>query len=70
VYSLDYIIEENWYVNSPGGTEFVLPLTVGYASVAQSDRPAINIVLDLGVDVYTTSLPSQPNTYWLPALLP
>lgn len=65
-YTLDYLIEENWYVISAGGTEFVLPLQVGYASAVQSIRPAVNIVLDLGVDIYTQTLPSQPSSYWLP----
>jgi hypothetical protein len=69
VYSLDFVIEENYYQVFPDTTKIVLPLTLGWASAPQSLRKAINVVLDLGVDVYTFTLPPSPTGYWLPPSL-
>jgi len=69
-YSLDYIIQDSYYRINPDPTHIPLDIQVGWASSSQTLRSAINIVLDLGVDIFTFPLAAAPPGYWLPTSLP
>lgn len=66
VYSLDFLVEYNYYINFSGDTEKVLPIQLGWASAAQTLRPSINIVFALGTVIVPFDMPPQPSSYWLP----
>jgi hypothetical protein len=65
VYSLDHIITDSYYDLS-GSVLNPLNLFVGWASSGQKIQSSINIVLDLGVDVYEFPLDAPVVPYWLP----
>lgn len=70
-WTMDHVIVESYYQNTPGGTQFALP----YNLIFKLDPVTLKNSLYLGWSGLTSDpqlchLPQQPSDYWLPKPLP